>query len=220
MSNFQEQKPQLVDSNKFALYGPYNPEAKGRPSLKFNVFKGNPAIVVFPNDPSDTERKPIRAGMDALAWSGFISQALAIVDAENGTTYRIVNRAGAPAKKFVDSTTVIMKDESGVISIAILKDGRAKKKFKVLPGDYHGFCKGSGEEMSEAEASQIYAKGFFTVVNDVVTKLMVETFEPPQQRSGGGGNRSGGGGYNNNGGGASRSGGSGGGDDFDDDIPM
>lgn len=219
MSNYQEKKPTLVESNKFALYGPYNPEAKGRPSLKFNIYNGNPSIVVFPNDPSDTERKPIRAGMDALAWSGFISACMKIIDEPNGTTYRIVNRAGSPQKKFVDSTTVIMKDAEGVIHIAVLKDGRAKKKFAVLPGDYHGFCKEGGEEMPHGEASQLYAKGFFTVVNDVMTKLMVETYEPPQQRGGGGGgNRggSGGGGYNN--GGGSRSGG--GNDDFGDDIPL
>lgn len=223
-----ERKPIILEDKKFALYGPRNPEGRqGPPKMSFGVYNGNASIVVFPNDPSDQESKPIRAGMDALAWGAFISACKQIIDGDPEKAIRLINRKGPPQKTFPDSTTVVGKDADGVIYLAVLKEGRAKKKFKVLPGTYHDFCDANGNVLPEGEKSRLYAIGFFDQLNMHMTHYLRQTYVPPQPPNGGNRRGGGGGGYNRggngggNGGGYNSGGGSSGGfDDGGDDLPM
>ena len=206
-------KESILKSKKFALYGVYNPEAKGVPKLFFDVYNGNPSINVFPNDPSDSERKPISGKMDPYAWGAFIAACKKIIAGPNGESIYMSNRSGPPKSTFVDSKTVVGKDSDGVIYLSVIKEGRAQKKFKILPAQYHGFVTKDGTAVSDGDASFLFATGFIDTLNSFMIDEMANTYVPPQPRQGGGG---GGWGNQNGGGGGQAKSYS----NFDNDIPM
>lgn len=229
-----ETKPIILDDKKFALFGKRVEGGSGQPKMSFGVFKGNPSITVFLNDPKDTEKSPIRAGMDAVHWGMFVSLVLAIADSVPGTEkpLKMINRKGAPNKRFTDSIMVVGKDERGVVYFGLTKEGRPNKKFELMPGLYHEIVMADGNPMDPGLQSVLFTKGFMDQLNAHMTHYMRETYEPAQAPGGSGrqgGGRGGFGGGGGNSGGGNRSYGSsnrsGGYDDFsggaeDDGLPM
>jgi hypothetical protein len=231
-----QDKPIIIDDKKFALYGKPVEGGRGAPKMQFGVFRGNPNVVVFTNDPSDPEKKPIRAAMDPVIWGGFIELIKMAADADPNWQRRIPNRKGPPQKTFVESVTIVGKDAEGVVYIAINKQGRPTKKIPILPGMYADLTDDQGNPIPDGEKSVVFAKGFAITLNHIMLDLMRETYEPAQppggQQGGGGGyNRGGGGGGGyqqqrggqpSGGGGAPQGGGGApqGGGSFEDDLPM
>lgn len=224
----QDQKPIIIDDKKFALYGKPVEGGRGGPKMQFGVFRGNPNVVVFTNDPADPEKKPIRAAMDPVIWGGFIQLIHDAAAAEPGFQRRLVNRKGPPQKTFTDSLTIVGKDGDGVVYIALNKQGRPTKKIPILPGMYADLTDGEGNPISDAEKSVTFARGFANTLNMIMLDLMKETYEPgappPPQGGGGNYNRGGGGGgqQQRQYGGGQQGGGApgGGGGSFEDDLPM
>lgn len=187
----EQEKPIILDDKKFALYGKPVEGGRGGAKMQFGVFRGNPNIIVFTNDPSDPEKKPVRAAMDPIIWGGFIELIKMAVVAEPNWQRRIVNRKGPPQKTFTDSLTIVGKDEHGVVFIAINKQGRPTKKIPIIPGIYSDLTDGDGNAIPDAEKSCTFAKGFAETMNNVMLHYMRETYEPAQapgaQGAGGGG---------------------------------
>lgn len=220
-------KPMVIQDKKFALFGKPVDGGKGPPKMSFDVYRGNPSITVFTNDPKDPDTKPIKAKMDSVIFGTFMSTVEQVIDAEPNTQFRIVNRQGHPKKTFVDSITVIGKDPDGIVYIALNKEGKVTKKFNLMPTVYSDLADAQGNPVSDDVKSRLYAKGFFRQLNEFVNRYVYDTYEPPQpqqqqgQAGGGGygGQRQGGGGGYNQGGGQSapapavdNS--------FEDDLPM
>lgn len=201
-----DEKPIPLDDKKFALYAKPTEGGKGPPKMSFSVYRGNPAIIVFPNDPNDSESKPIRAAMDMLSWGSFIELIHTAADGAPGTKYRVANKKGPPKNTFIDTVTHVGKDDEGVVYIAVTQKERAQKRFDVVPGMYTELLDGEGNPLDRGTTSQIFAKGFARTLDNVVQYYMRERYEPPQQQGGnrGGGNRgggqSGGGSWNSGGG--------------------
>lgn len=233
-----QDKPIIIDDKKFALYGKPTEGGRGAPKMQFGVFRGNPNVVVFTNDPADPEKKPIRAAMDPVIWGGFIELIHLAAAAEPNFQRRLVNRKGPPQQTFTDSLTIVGKDAEGVVYIAINKKGRPTKKIPILPGIYADLTDGEGNPISDAEKSVVFAKGFANTLNQIMLDLMRETYEPAQPPGAGGGGGRPGGNYGGGGGGgrppAGNYGGGGGapqgggqsspapqgGADFEDDLPL
>lgn len=220
-----DKKETILSSKKFALYGKPSAGGKGPPKLSFDVYRGNPSITVFPNDPNDQEQgKPIRAAMAPRIWGAFVEFYMSILELPAGEHRQFLNYQGHPSKTFVDTTTVMGKTAEGVVYIGITKKGRPAKKFDILNTVYSDIADGNGNPLPEGEKSLLYAKGYIRELDAYVTKLMQETYEPPQPQQGGGGQRQGGGNY---GGGGQNYGGGGGhsqapavDNSFEDDLPM
>lgn len=228
-----QDKPIIIDDKKFALYGKPTEGGRGAPKMQFGVFRGNPRLTVFTNDPSDPEKKPINAAMDPLIWGGFIQTIEKVANGEPNTQIRIVNRKGPPQKTFPDAIVVVGKDADGVVYLAVKKDNRPTKKFPILPGIYADWADQDGNPLPPGETSTIYALGFVRTLDAQMQAFMRETYEPAQPPQGGGNrggnfNRGGGGGGNYNRGGGGGNYGNGGhqggapqgGGDFDDNLPM
>lgn len=228
-----EQQATIISDKKFSLFGKPADGGKGPPKMSFDVYRGNPSITVFTNDPKDQDTKPIRAGMSPAIFGMFIQACYAAIDMEPGKHYRIPNRKGHPKKTFVDSTTLVGKDNEGMVYLALHKEGKVTKKFVLLPDVYTDLADHEGNPIPAAEKSQLYAKGFFTELHRHVNHYSQLTYEPPQPQQGGpgggqggyGGGQGGQGGYGNNrpqgGGGAPQQQSSGGFDNsFEDDLPM
>lgn len=197
----------LLDDKKMALYGTKKEGARGAPKLSFSVFKGNPAIIVFPNDPNDSESKPIRAAMDMINWGLFTQYLRYAGVVQEAFEVRLKNFRGPPNKLFTDSLTIIGRDSEGMVYIGIHKEGRPAKRFNVLPSSYMQLVDRDGNEVDKATVSQHMAVGLANQLDHHISHFMQQSYEPPQQPGGGGGSRP-------------SSGGSGGGDNFGDDLPM
>lgn len=222
----------IIDSKKFSLMG--KPTEKGMPRLSFSVYRGNPSITVFTNDPSDTETKPIRGAIGHDGWGPAISLINSAINGEPGVQYRMELRTGHPKKTIPDTTLIAGRDESsGVVWICVAKQGRPAKRFELRPSVYYNILDRNGNPLPDGEQSVIWARGWIDSLNKLVMHFMRETYEPPQPQQGGnrggyngGGNR---GGYNGGGGqqnyqnqqnqqqGGGQNGPS---QSFDDDIPL
>lgn len=208
---------------------------KGRPKLTFGAYKGNPNITVFTNHPSDQGKKPLRLGLDMKSLSSY---AQFIIDfattGQPGEAYAMECRSGPPNNTKHEGDFIVGKEQDGVLYIGAVKEGYQKVKFHILPPVYHSLRTASGEPVSKATQSAVWAKGYFGDLIPVMRELVKDTYQAPERQGGfqkggggyqkGGGNYQKGGGYQNNGGGGGyqKQGGysnsSGGG--YDDDIPM
>ena len=211
-----ERKETILSSKKFALYGKPS-GGKGPPKLSFDVYRGNPSITVFPNDPNDTESgKPIRSAMAPRIWGAFVAFFESVLELNPGEHRQFINNQGHPNKTFVDTVIVMGKTAEGVVYIGVTKKGRPAKKFDLLNTVYSDIADGQGNPLPEGEKSMLYAKGYLRELDAYVTSMMIDTYEPPQPQQGGGG-----GGQRQGGGGQQRQGGGGGFDiSFEDDLPM
>lgn len=197
----QNQKPILLDDKKFALYGKPTEGGRGSPKMQFGVFRGNPNISVFTNDPADPEKKPIRAAMDPIIWGGFIQTLIDAATAEPNFQRRLLNRKGPPQKTFVDSMTIIGKDGEGVVYLAIQTQNRPTKKIPLLPGIYADLADDQGNPIPDAEKSRVFALGLAKTLDAQMQAFMRETYEPAQPPQGAAaGNRGGYGGGGQGGG--------------------
>ena len=115
-----------------------------------------------------------------------------------------------------------------MVWVSVILPNRPKIKFSFGPSDFYNLVHKSGEQVSKAEASVMWAKGWIALMRQMVPHFLIQGFKDipydPQAAKGGGG---GGGNWNNNRGGQGGGGGNGGGQQrqvetttaSDDDIP-
>lgn len=183
-----------LDDNKLSIFGKKF-EGGGTPKLSFSVFKGNPALLVFTNDPNDSEKKPIRAAFDMGNW-GYLVRLLTVElpNAQGATEERLCMKRGAPQKLFEDAKIVAGKDSEGVIYIGVSKKGRTAVRFEMMPSMYMTPVDREGNPLDKGYVSRVFTQGYMSLVNSIVEQQIMNTYEPynPQQNrrggSGGGGN--------------------------------
>lgn len=203
------------------------------PSLAFSVVGNQPRIDVYTNVPNDKQNGNIRAAMDMFTFWAMIEALKVVIEGAPGEKLTIPNKnhvwfdgKRSDEPKLI-SNTIVGKDKEGVVFISVIAKDRPYIKFSLLPTLYHSLVKSDGSEMSPAEISVFYAKGFVNHLPQLVASVADTNYEEPKPKEDkGGGNRGGGGGgggnYQNRGGGGNSGGGGGGrSNDFEeDDFPM
>ncbi len=212
-------------------------------SLIWGLYSNNPRITVYTNDPGDTGPDKgygkISANLDLPIFAAFLVQLDKIIDGPNDVKFSIENKnfifpGGKRSEKpVVVNTLWFGKNADGVVWISVVARERPKIQFK-FGGDgnsFHNFTHGDGTAFSAGEWSQLQAKGYVRILENMVPTIAAANYvEPPKKDAPaggggyGGGNRSGGGGGGYGGGGGRSNGGgnSGGGADFgaDGDLPF
>lgn len=217
----------LLDNRKIRLEAP---NAQGKmASLSFQVTKeGNPRIVVWTNDPNDTQDYgKIQAAMEMKSFFALMRMLEEAVEAKGEYREKIdcLNSWYGGQKQDVPkvvSSVIVTKDAEGIVALTVSAPRRPNIKFPFALDSFHNFVKGDGSPLGKAEASQRLAKGWVRFLEQVVPLLAVTKYVHPEKKDkgnggGGGYNRGGGGGYNR-GGGNGGGGNSGGGDVGMDDI--
>jgi len=212
-------KKTFLDHPKLHLRAP-NGTGNSFASLQWQLVNSNPRIVVWTNDPNDTiDYGKINANMDAptlFALFRLIEKAIAApgkfrdkIDNLN-FTFNGGKRSDSPA---VVSSTIISKDDAGLISLMISAPRRPQIKFDFINPDFHHFIHTDGSPFEKAEASQLFAEAYIDLLKHVFTQLMVTEYvePPPREPKGGGGNNYGNRGGNERQSGGNRSAGNGGG---------
>lgn len=222
--NKPERKVTILDDKKFSIYG--NGGEKGNSRLFFSVTEnGNPAIMVFPNDPNDPEKGPIRAAMDPVIWGVFVNTCRNVwTDSKFPNEVLVENMTGKPSAPFVDTITCIGRDDKGVAYLGVIKKGRPQKRFKILPTVYMNLVDREGNRVSDEKQSFYFAPGWLDSIDTHVRDLIKKNYKPYEKPGGNNNQGRPGGGFQGGGNRNQRqptpSESSGGGYDFDDDVPF
>jgi uncharacterized membrane protein YgcG len=218
--NFPQRVKNALDHRKLNLSAP-TPGQQGKySSLIWGFHANNPRITVWTNVPEDQTEKngngKIAANMDTPVFFALMNLLYQAIDAPGEFRRKIENKnfifpGGKRSEKpVVVSETHVGKDAEGCVYISVTARDRPKIKFVFGSSDFHQFFDGStGEPLSKAECSVLFAKGYVRLLEGIVEGLAVANYEEPKPKegSGGYGNRGGGGG----GGGRNYGGNSGGG---------
>jgi hypothetical protein len=241
--NFQrpERKKNALDNTKLKMSAP-TPGHQGKyANLVWGLYSNNPRITVYTGDPNDAGEQngwgKISANLDAPIFFAFLKMLHDVIDAPPDTKNKIENKnfifpGGKRSEKpVVTSELWVGKDKDGIIWISVSARDRPKIKFNFNKSDFHEFYHGNGEPYTPAESSAVYARGYITLLEGLMTTMLDNHWvePPPRDPPGGGGQRGGGGGYGGGGGQRSGGGGYGGGSGGggggstsggDDDIPF
>lgn len=222
-----------LDNRKLNLSTPC-PGVQGKwSSLIWGLYANNPRITVYTNDPNDTGADKgygkINANLDLPVFymlTGLITKAIDYVatadkpdwkdKVENkGFTFFGGKKSDKPA---VISSVWVGKDKEGVVWISVVAKDRPIIKFSFAPSDFHNFVHGDGTPYTAGEASVLFADGYVTLLENMMTHMACNNYvEPPPRDPPAGAQRGG----NSYGGGRSNGGGnSGGGMEMDDDLPF
>lgn len=228
---FKQRKKTAMDHAKLKLYGERIDGAKQAPSFAWYLTEdGNPRIDVYTGVDGDKDNGRIRAAMDikvAMFVCELIKRAIDndgpcrfYVENSNYTWYQ-GQRSEQPK---VLSKTVVGKAEDGRVYITVIAKDRPTATFYFTSPYFHKSLDGDGSPMDKALESQLYAKGYVSIVEQLLATVSALTYKTPEPRQGGQ-NGQGGGNRGGQGGGWKQQGGQGGGnrggsDNFDEDIPF
>lgn len=224
-----ERVKNALDNRKLSMSVPC-PGAQGKwSSLQWGLYANNPRITVFTNDPNDTGADKgygkISANLDLPVFAAFLCELDKIIMGPEDVKVGIENKnfifpGGKRSEKpVVVSTLWFGKNKEGEVWMSVVARDRPKIQFKFGAGqDFHHFVRGDGTPYSAGEWSQLCAKGYIRILEEMMPALAVANYveppkkDPPAGGGGyGGGQRGGGGGGNYGGGGGGQRGGSNGG---------
>lgn len=237
-----------LDSRKLNLTAPC-PTAPGKTSaFTVGVFTqekfGEPFVrfTVFTRDPEDQGERngygKIQADLEPDHWYAFLEKLERVARGPIGTedkykwevkgiTFFGGKRSDTPQVK---AEIHFGKDADGMVWIGLMLPNRPRIQFKFGVSDFYNLVHKTGEQVSEAECSELFALGWIRRTRDMIPPFLNSLYkevpwEPNANKGGGqgGGQRQ----WNNNGGG--QGGGNGGGGQqtrqvettttSDDDIP-
>lgn len=187
MSEMKPLPKTALNEFRLSLRGP-KPENGGKEAtMRVSVIKNSPRIDVFTNVEGDNG--PISAPMDAFTFFALLEKLREIIDGGEDTQVKITNKTGAPGKQTVLSTTVLGKDKDGRVYISIIAQNRPKIKFLFLPTDWHHLAHKDGTPLSERELTELYAKAWCRLFEQLVPNVLDTYFEESDYGKGGKGGR-------------------------------
>lgn len=196
--DYQQQKPlpkTAFNEYKLRILGPIQDGAKFPSALQVSVIKNQPRLDVFTNIPNDRDYGKISAPMDSLTAMAVIMELERIIDGDNDTQVKIVNKSGWKESIKVISNTYIGKDKEGRVWISITAQDRAKIKFVFLPSEWHMVVHRDGTPYSEAELSVVYARAWVNLFKQLIPNVLDTHYMEPEPRQDKGGYQKKGGGY-------------------------
>jgi hypothetical protein len=185
-----------------------NPQAKGKyAKLSFDLYNNNPRLVVATNDPTlqvpEKGYGRITAALDTPAFFSFIELLKEAINNKEPSKFKIENfgmqKGGDPKVPAHLTDLWVGRGEDGAVFVSVISkaDGYPVIKFVFAPSDsrYHKYYHGNGSEFSKAELSNLHAKAYVTILEEIMSNLLVSNYVEPAPYQG---NK---GGYNNNRGG-------------------
>jgi len=190
-----------LDNRKLNLNAPC-PSAPGKvSSLIWSIVANNPRLVVYTNDPNDTkDYGKISANLDMPVFYTLLAMLDKVINTEGEIKYKLENKnfifpGGKRSEKPVVTSEIWFgKDKDGLIWISVTARDRPKIKFVFTHSDYHHFQNADGTPVSQSDVSMYVAKGYLSILENMVASLAVANYVEPPKREDTGGNKSSGGG--------------------------
>lgn len=195
-----------LDNKKLNLSTPTPGVDKKWASLIWGIYANNPRITVYTNDPNDTGESngygKISANLDLPVFYSLTMLLSKIIDGPNdqkeciqnkGYTFFNRKRSDEPA---VISSLWLGKDKEGVVWISVTAKNRPIIKFNFAPSSFHHFVHGDGTPYTAPEISQLFAKGYVRLLEELMSNMAAANYIEPPPRDPPPGTQNGG--YNNN----------------------
>ena len=197
------------------LYAPPVNGGKKRPNFRLKVIGNVPRFTVKTNVEGDKNYGRIDFNCDLATFAVIMTKLEALADGTEDGAYmwtyedhQFFNGQRTETPVVIARIRIGKDRDSGRIYLSVLsgESERPKIQFFFGPSQYHKLLRGDGSELTPAEISAAYAKGFVTGHANVVYQLLVSQFDEdaknvakPQIPGGGGARSSGdGGGYQSN----------------------
>lgn len=180
-------KKNALDNNKLALTTP-SPVGNGKQAkLVWSLINNNPRITVYTGDDAEAGNEKanygrIVANLDLPTMYTFFEMVETANAREPGFKVKLENKNftffGGKRSDFPVVQTELWcgKDKEGCIWMSVTAKDRPMIKFVFAPTDFHHLFHGDGTPMTKAEASVIFAKGYFGILRQVFAHLAVAEF--------------------------------------------
>jgi len=182
-----------LDNRKLSLTAPH-PKLEGvYSSLNWMLVNNNPRIVVYTNDPDENGNPAknygkITANLDLGVFASILTELKRIIESKEADKCSVDNfnyvytdgvRADKPS---IVSTLWFGKDEDGVIWISVTAKDRPAIRFTFAPSTFHHFKKADGTDFTTAEASQLFAKSYLRILENIMSTLAVTEYVEPVKK--------------------------------------
>jgi hypothetical protein len=219
--------PNILDVMSNWLFTDPVPGASKRPNFRVKVMGNVPRISVKTNVENDKQFGKIDFQTDLATWGTIIALALDMAEGRDDSEgynwdYKDDFLAGKKLdREMILSTLQIGRDrESGRIYISVLSSDKSRPRIQFWfgPTKYHDIRHRDGSPLSPKKLSESFARGFLKPISELVTHLLIQTFNPDAKNvakamapggGGGGGNN-----YQQQGRGGNNYGGGGGGNNY------
>ncbi len=185
MSDQKKFKPlplNILDFGKTNLYAEKLDGGERRPSFSFKVIRGFVYPWVRTGIPTDIKKGIIKSKMSIRTWYVFTKLFKMVIDREKTTV-----RLNLFAKQYDPQTNQysselmptgslkVARDSDDKIYISLVVDDRPKIQF-YFGQDYDIVIKTEGgNELTEAEYSQLDAQGYWLMLQDLVPVALIQT---------------------------------------------
>ncbi|QAX96042.1 hypothetical protein [Vibrio phage vB_VmeM-Yong XC32] len=203
-----EYKKTPLDHNKLVLRGePYTADDWKGPTLKFDIYAGNPQFVVWSEHPAEEgkvnkvtgkplHKTPIKASTSYPRLRSIFYDLLSLVGKHEPTT-RILETLTVlkdedgntvPGKRAKQARIVYGRNPEGYLFIEIRNKERPVLPFLFKDDSWHNVVNDDETTTHIAHQSDLIARGFLDSVLDVYSKVFYHDYDPdfkPKGRNGG-----------------------------------
>jgi hypothetical protein len=179
--------PNILDVMSNWLFTDPVPGASKRPNFRVKVMGNVPRISVKTNVENDKQFGKIDFQTDLATWGTIIALALDMAEGRDDSEgynwdYKDDFLAGKKLdREMILSTLQIGRDrESGRIYISVLSSDKSRPRIQFWfgPTKYHDIRHRDGSPLSPKKLSESFARGFLKPISELVTHLLIQTFNP------------------------------------------
>lgn len=203
-NNFRvERVKNALDNRKLNLSTPTPGHVGKYASLIWGLYANNPRITVYTNDPNDQgaskDYGKIMAKLDAPVFFAFLELLTRATEESTPLDWKakLENKNFIfPGGKRSDAPVVVSelwvgKDKEGMVWISIVDRNKERPRIKFLIGtsDFHRFLNADGTPMDAGETSQMFAKGYIKLLQQMMSTMLCTHWVEPEAKPQTGGNR-------------------------------
>jgi hypothetical protein len=200
----KERSKTILDYRRLMLSAPLDKGKGGAggkkiwSTLRVDVFSNMPWITVYTNDPDDQKNDDgrIKARISPLEFAAMLLDLENMIGESAGEDKEraLVNfdpdsPRGEERQK--QSAFRYGKNKNGIVWVGLYMPKRPFIRFEFRFSQFHALQHKGGEQFSEAEASQLFARGWVQLIRQYVVDLMRTGYEHWQPDSDGKKNRGG-----------------------------
>ena len=188
MSDKPEKVEHPLNSPKCRLSAP-NPSVPGKyATLSFDIYGGNPRLVLSPNDPSRMSPEKgfgkVQAALDLPTFYVFLELLKTAISGPAGNKTKLENFGTVKGGEVAHLTDIwVGRDAQGVVFVSVIgkREGLPFVEFKFGPADerFHFLKKSDGSVFSKAEVSAVYANGYIAMLTQTMAGIAVKSYVKP-----------------------------------------
>lgn len=191
-TNFKDRPlPVFRNLYNYTLFAPAVEEGGKQARLSVSFMDNRPRFTLYTNVSTDENKGIASVGYYADLFFGILDEFEKVLDMEPGMVIPIRNftdvrtdEGKRTGEKIISSQLNFGKDESGVIYIQLVAQGRTKLKFHFRLSEYHQIFTADKKPLTEEEGSKLVARGWLKGIRSACEKVCSELQPEQADKSG------------------------------------